>query len=104
MSWPKSEGRGTETAGPEKRGKIPPKPGCLNMTAEAEKEVAHEVQLLDLGYYSKCKIRGCTASASVLARGVDEQGRPLKQIELCKAHAEGLKLKRNARDLRRRNK
>lgn len=81
------------------RGHLPPNL-LATMAAQNEKEIAFEVHLLNLGYYSECKITGCKRGASVLARGVDQGGRPIKQIELCAEHAEGMKSRRRVRDLR----
>ncbi len=38
------------------------------------------------GYTFRCQGRGCSRAAKSIARALDSQGRPLKQIELCDAH------------------
>jgi hypothetical protein len=53
--------------------------------------VAAEIQLLACGYSAQCTIRGCGARATMLTRYTDDQGRPLKQRELCERHAQWLK-------------
>jgi hypothetical protein len=63
--------------------------------------VAAEVQLLVCGYPACCSIRQCQARATMLARYTDNQGRPLRQRELCERHAEWLTANgTNVRDLR----
>jgi hypothetical protein len=60
-----------------------------------------EIQLLACGYSAQCTVRGCGARGSVLARYTDDQGRPLKQRELCDRHADWLKANRkNVHDSR----
>jgi len=41
-------------------------------------------------YRDRCKKDGCGVNASVLARYLDEQGRPLRELEFCERHARGL--------------
>jgi hypothetical protein len=63
--------------------------------------VPAEIQLLACGYSAQCTVRGCDARGSVLARYTDDQGRPLKQRELCDRHADWLRANRpNVHDLR----
>jgi hypothetical protein len=63
--------------------------------------VAAEIQLLACGYSAQCTVRGCRARATMLARYTDDQGRPLRQRELCERHADWLKANRpNVHDLR----
>ena len=50
-----------------------------------------EIQLLSCGYPARCSVRQCQARATILARYTDNQGRPLKQRELCNRHADWLK-------------
>jgi hypothetical protein len=62
--------------------------------------VAAEIQLLACGYSAQCTVRGCRARATMLARYTDDQGRPLRQRELCDRHAAWLKANRpNVHDL-----
>jgi hypothetical protein len=63
--------------------------------------VAAEIQLLTCGYSAQCTVRGCRARATMIARYTDDQGRPLRQRELCDRHAAWLKANRpNVHDLR----
>jgi hypothetical protein len=55
--------------------------------------VAAEIQLLPCGYPARCSVRRCEARATMLARYTDNQGRPLKQRELCERHADWLRAK-----------
>jgi hypothetical protein len=56
--------------------------------------LAEEIQLLACGYSAQCTVRGCRARATMLARCTDNQGRPLRQRELCDRHADWLKANR----------
>jgi hypothetical protein len=51
---------------------------------------APEVVSLPCGYIVRCRGRGCSRAAKAIARALDSQGRPLKQIELCDAHLKAL--------------
>jgi hypothetical protein len=51
---------------------------------------APEVVSLPHGYTVRCRGRGCSRAAKTIARALDSQGRPLKQIELCDAHLKAL--------------
>jgi hypothetical protein len=63
--------------------------------------VAAEIQLLTCGYPARCSVRRCQWHATTVARYTDDQGRPLKQRELCDRHAEWLRANRsNVYDLR----
>jgi hypothetical protein len=46
------------------------------------------IELWPCGYDARCKVRNCKAKATTLARSVDAGGRPMKQYELCSAHAD----------------
>jgi hypothetical protein len=46
------------------------------------------IELWPCGYDARCKVRNCRARATTIARSVDVGGRPLRQYELCAAHAE----------------
>ena len=48
-----------------------------------------EIHLLACSYDVQCT--ACAERATVLARWTDNQGRPLKQRELCERHAQWLK-------------
>lgn len=50
-----------------------------------------ELQLLACGYDARCSQRQCRERATVLARWTDNQGRPLRQRELCERHGQWLK-------------
>jgi hypothetical protein len=64
-------------------------------------EVAAEIQLLDCAYVAPCTDVHCRARATTIARYADDQGRPLRQRELCDRHARALKAtESNVRDLR----
>ena len=39
-------------------------------------------------YPAQCKVHNCTATATVVARGLDSIERPTGQYELCPPHAE----------------
>ena len=56
--------------------------------------MAEEIQLLACGYSAQCTVCGCRARATMLARYTDDQGRPLRQRELCERHADWLKANR----------
>jgi hypothetical protein len=62
-----------------------------------------EVEFWDLGYAAKCRGKGgrCGTTASVLARGVDVQGRYERQVELCGDHAAEFQRRRAIKDRRR---
>ena len=63
--------------------------------------MAEEIHLLLCGYAVTCTVRGCHGRATTLARYADNQGRPLRQRELCARHAEWLKANRaNIYDMR----
>jgi hypothetical protein len=63
--------------------------------------VPAEIHLLTCSYPARCSIAQCHARATTLARDTDNQGRPLKQRELCERHAAWLKTKRpNIHELR----
>jgi hypothetical protein len=51
---------------------------------------APEVVSLPCGYIVRCCGRGCSRAAKTIARALDSQGRPLKQIELCDTHLKAL--------------
>ena len=51
---------------------------------------APELVSLPSGYTVRCRGRGCSRAAKTIARALDSQGRPLKQIELCDAHLKAL--------------
>jgi hypothetical protein len=48
------------------------------------------IELWPCRYYAPCKVRGCKAKATTIARRVDATGQPIRQWELCQAHAEQL--------------
>lgn len=46
------------------------------------------IELWACGYDAHCNVRNCKAKATTLARSTDSGGRPIKQYELCRAHAD----------------
>jgi hypothetical protein len=46
------------------------------------------IELWPCRYYAPCRVRSCKAKATTIARSVDTTGRPIRQCELCQAHAE----------------
>jgi hypothetical protein len=48
------------------------------------------IELWPCGYDARCKARNCKAKATTIARSVDAGGRPIRQHELCAAHAESI--------------
>ena len=46
------------------------------------------IELWPCQYDARCKVRHCKGKATILARSVDRGGRPIKQYELCSAHAD----------------
>ena len=50
-----------------------------------------ETKTIELGpchYQAQCRVKGCTAGASSIARAYDAISRPKDQYELCTPHAE----------------
>jgi len=58
------------------------------------------VELWPCLYRARCRKEGCDALASVVARYVDDQSRPLRQIEFCAWHARSLGRSFAVRDMR----
>jgi hypothetical protein len=59
---------------------------------------AAEIELLRCGYAARCVRAGCRQyRATTIVRYVDNQGRPLRQIEVCDEHAD-LIIRRKHRD------
>jgi hypothetical protein len=50
-------------------------------------EEAKTIELWACRYQSPCRVKNCTAKATVIARSIDSSGRPIKQYELCGPHA-----------------
>jgi hypothetical protein len=71
--------------------RLPAQAGALRST------VAAAIQLLACGYPARCSVRRCQVRATTVARYTDDQGRPLKQRELCERHAEWLRANREER-------
>jgi hypothetical protein len=64
---------------------------------------AAEVELLRCDYAAHCSRAGCRQyRATTIVRYVDNQGRPLKQLEVCDDHANLIirREQRGVRDLR----
>jgi hypothetical protein len=57
--------------------------------------VPAEIQLASCGYAARCSVRQCHVRATTVARYTDDQGRPLRQRELCDRHAEWLRANRS---------
>jgi hypothetical protein len=78
----------------EPRGWRPPGGGCDS----AGLVVSSRNDSLDAkrrcGYTARCTVRGCRSRATMVARYTDDQGRPLKQRELCDRHAAWLRANR----------
>ena len=55
------------------------------------------IELWPCGYEAPCKVRNCRARATMLARAVDSQGRPVNQYELCEPHAEQVAVRERGR-------
>jgi hypothetical protein len=55
------------------------------------------IELWLCGYSATCRARSCKARATTIARSVDTGGRPLKQYELCDAHARQITERERAR-------
>jgi len=53
--------------------------------------MASEIHLLRLGYAARCSPRRCRAPAAVLVRFTDNQGRLVRQREVCERHARWVK-------------
>jgi hypothetical protein len=53
-------------------------------------EPVKAIELLPCGYQAPCKVRNCRAKATIIARSVDSGGRPIRQYELCTAHANAI--------------
>jgi hypothetical protein len=53
--------------------------------------VADETKAIEFwpcGYHAQCRAKNCKARATTIARSVDGGGRPMRQYELCSAHAD----------------
>jgi len=60
-----------------------------------------EIELITCGYPARCAVRPCTARATVIVRYTDDQGRALRERELCDRHTAWLKQNRqHVNDLR----
>jgi len=46
------------------------------------------VELWPCGYDALCTVKNCKAKATTIARSMDSGGRPIRQHELCEAHAQ----------------
>jgi hypothetical protein len=47
-----------------------------------------EIELWPCGYEATCRVKNCSATATIIACAVDGIGRPSMQYELCVPHAE----------------
>jgi hypothetical protein len=45
------------------------------------------IELWPCGYQAPCRVKNCHAKATIIARSVDADDRPIKQYELCAPHA-----------------
>ena len=46
------------------------------------------IELWACGYDASCKVHNCGARATMIARSMDSDGRPIHQYELCQVHAD----------------
>ena len=46
------------------------------------------IELWPCGYQAPCKVKNRLNKATTIARSIDADGRPMRQYELCTAHAE----------------
>jgi hypothetical protein len=46
------------------------------------------IEVLRCRYASPCRVKGCTAPATTILRGLDHGGRPTVQWEVCTPHSE----------------
>jgi hypothetical protein len=46
------------------------------------------IELWACGYDAHCKVPNCGAMATMIARSMDSDGRPIHQYELCQTHAD----------------
>ena len=62
---------------------------------------AAEIELLRCEYAARCARVGCRRyRATTIVRYLDNQGRPLRQLEACDQHAELVKRREELRGLR----
>lgn len=60
-------------------------------TSGAGLALPDEVKTIELWacrYDAPCKVHDCSASATMIARSTDSDGRPINQYELCQPHAD----------------
>ncbi|HJU10856.1 MAG TPA: hypothetical protein VJ728_08260 [Candidatus Binataceae bacterium] len=60
-------------------------------SAEELSAVPDDMKTIELWrclYDSPCRVKNCKAKATVIARSMDAGGRPEKQYELCRPHAD----------------
>ena len=57
-------------------------------TGAVNLEQAPEAKLWPCGYQAQCKVRSCKAKATIVARSIDNQDRPMRQYELCHPHTD----------------
>ena len=49
-----------------------------------------EVEVWPCGYVAKCSVPWCQQLATTILRYLDKQGRPYRQVDVCKTHAREL--------------
>ena len=49
-----------------------------------------EVEVWPCGYVAKCAVPWCRQRATTILRYLDKQGRPYRQVDVCKNHAREL--------------
>ena len=57
------------------------------LVSMSDRDETKAIELWPCGYDARCRIKNCRARATLLARSIDAGGRPLRQYELCAAHA-----------------
>jgi hypothetical protein len=59
-----------------------------------------EIELRECHYVARCTIHICLARATIIARYIGADGRPLRQYELCLEHADWLARRESVRNWR----
>jgi hypothetical protein len=59
-----------------------------------------KIELHTCHYVARCTAHICVAHATIIARYIDVNGRPLRQFELCAKHSACLSERERARDWR----
>jgi hypothetical protein len=67
--------------------------------ADAHEPAARWLTILRCGYQSPCRAPRCLGSATTILRKAEASGRPLRQIDLCGAHADTVVARERVRGL-----